>query len=164
MRNQIGIRHFHTAVERGYISLVKVLLERGADIQSHTQDGMLLSLAILKPPPTARTALVQLLLDKRAAFNVEEPHRISSSIPPLQAAIIMGDTQLIEKLVAAGSDLNCRCRMATYQFRSHEGAGISRPRLSGGLLLRFAPTRMTLLEMLLSSNPRPAFQTTKKEL
>ncbi|RYP64428.1 hypothetical protein DL771_008760 [Monosporascus sp. 5C6A] len=55
--------------------------------------------------PSLRHEMVQILLLNGATVNSSSPNNLSA----LQAAIMMGDTNLIEILIAKGADLNHRC-------------------------------------------------------
>ncbi len=97
------------AVAYGFPQLAEILLDYGADVSQNVDHiWPLLSFAIFVSPPSSLGDLVQLLLRRGAVINPTR-HESSIFISPLHAAIMMGNIQLIEQLVAAGADLNHRC-------------------------------------------------------
>ncbi|KAM7206923.1 hypothetical protein V8F33_000022 [Rhypophila sp. PSN 637] len=100
------------AVVRGSVDLVKVLLDRGADIHQTVTERFPYSLSLtaaaaLHPSRILSRKTVKLLVERGADINADQTSP-RSALSPLHAAILMGDTDLIKFLVAAGADVNHR--------------------------------------------------------
>ncbi|KAK4220240.1 ankyrin repeat-containing domain protein [Rhypophila decipiens] len=117
------------AVVRGSIELVKVLLDRGADIHQRISTSAypyprlsLTAAAALQPSRILSRKTVKLLVERGADINENQtpPWSARASLSPLHAAILMGDTDLIKFLVATGAHVNHRHMVKEYGPRLHD--------------------------------------------
>ncbi|KAI9150619.1 2-5A-dependent ribonuclease [Paramyrothecium foliicola] len=100
------------AVARGYIEMVKLLLEYGSEIDFGLDCVKsifpTLTIAILETPLDKSKDMVQLLLTRGAAVNGLD------GLQPLQAAAIMGNVCLIDQLVGAGADIGYKWKLTKH--------------------------------------------------
>ena len=104
--NGIGWTALISATERGYASIVRTLLNRGADVNGVCDwpgfgDGGLtaLMIAVLR----GDTEIVQALLDEGANVNAKTA---SQRRTPLMAAVSSGSTEVVGALLARGANIN----------------------------------------------------------
>jgi hypothetical protein len=91
----------HIAAARGDITLVKALVNLGADIDRRggTFDGAAINLAASK----GQVEIVEYLLECQAKLDVSDPER-----NPLWGGIYVGNVEIVKMLVASGIDATIR--------------------------------------------------------
>ena len=90
------------ATARGSVGLVRLLLERGADVNAW--GGQEQSTALMAAVEKGDTVIAQLLLDHGAVINATAREEWTA----LLLAVRAGDRSMIEILLAAGADANVR--------------------------------------------------------
>ncbi|KAK3385537.1 ankyrin repeat-containing domain protein [Podospora didyma] len=108
----VGDRPLCFAVARRSVNLATVLLDAGAYIhRDHDYDLPPLALAIIMESRScSRDDMVRLLLQRGAKINT------SRALSPLQAAIAVGDVNLIDFLIGAGADPGYESRSLDFVY------------------------------------------------
>src|SRR3569833_278713 len=101
------------AITLGRLDPVKMLLDAGANIQQNLYGVGVLAFAVMEAPDDAYFELARLLYQRGADINFGGSTELDrafhwTGLGCLQAAILRGNINLIELLVAAGADLNSR--------------------------------------------------------
>ncbi len=92
----VGAQPLHFAAANGDVELVKLLLDRGAEINAATQDGWTaLHFACLR----GDEGLVKLLLDRGVDVNT----KTTSGVSALSIATSEGDREIVELLLDRGA-------------------------------------------------------------
>ena len=105
--NEIGWTALVSATERGYASVVRTLLNKGADVDAACDcpgfggGWTALMIAALR----GNTGIVQALLDKGANVNAKTA---SQSRTPLMIAALSGSTEVVGALLAGGANINAK--------------------------------------------------------
>lgn len=116
------------AVRIGSYDLAAVLLKAGADIYINTE--LLCDAILITPPTPSSDKLVSLLIEHGIEMQIGgSPTKLS----PLHAAISMGRRDLIEVLIEAGFELDCRLICTDYVFNFRESHIYSRLKSVGCL-------------------------------
>ena len=140
-RNEIGWTALLSATERGYASIVRTLLTRGADVNVvcdcpgfHGRGWTPLMIAALR----GHIGIVRALLDKGADVNAKS---VDQGRTPLIVAVLGGSTDIVRALLDRGADVNDKD-------------------LSGTTALEFAEeglegeTRASMLQVLREAEPK----------
>lgn len=91
-----GRTTLHWAAENGYVKLVELLLEKGADITAQTINGSTpLHKAVSDEP------ILRMLLERGADITA----RSAEGSTPLNAAVYVGNKQIVKILLERGSDV-----------------------------------------------------------
>lgn len=98
-----GVTAAHLAAKSGSVSVLQVLLEHGAnlDSQTTTERRTPLSWAIVND----QSEVVSWLIDQQVDVN----QRLSRGLTPLRLATIRKQAEMVQKLLAAGADPNVVC-------------------------------------------------------
>jgi serine/threonine-protein phosphatase 6 regulatory ankyrin repeat subunit B len=104
--NEIGWTALVSATERGYASIVRTLLNGGADVDAECDcpafgggGWTALMIAALR----GNTGIVEALLDKGANVNAKSA---SKSRTPLMVAALSGSTEVVGALLARGANID----------------------------------------------------------
>ena len=100
-RHPRGWTPLHRAAEHGSIEVARMLIERGAPIDAEANGRSALGVAIAK----GHKALVGYLVDQGAGLGVLEER---SGLTPLLYAVMSGDLELLEKLLAREASVDAR--------------------------------------------------------
>lgn len=89
----------HIAARKGYLEIVKALLDKGTDINATNYDG---DTALNEAAGCGRLEVVQFLLDKGASFEA----RNEEGCTALHIACEVGCLGIVKALLEKGSDVN----------------------------------------------------------
>ena len=104
------------AVIKGHTKIVSMLVERGADLTTRTEEGnTLLMLSVL----SKETAIAEVLLMK--AVDVNAQNKLGDTALMLAAA--RGQMRMVEKLIEAGADLKLRNKDELNAFQIANNSG-----------------------------------------
>ena len=90
-----------TAAIRGYYNMIKLLIERGADVNAKSKDG---NTALITATSYGRIENVKLLIDKGADINAKSKNGGTALI----WAAKMGRTEIIKLLLEKGADVSAK--------------------------------------------------------
>ena len=90
------------ASRRGHVQTIRILLDKGADVNAHGSFGCALQVASVR----GHYQVVQILLDKGANVNTRTGGFLGS---PLQAASLKGHTHIVQMLLESGADVDAQC-------------------------------------------------------
>lgn len=97
-----GITALIWASQNGHIDVVKVLLDKGADINIKNSNGVT---SLIMAIQNSSMDIVKLLLDKGAEVNTVRPN---DSVTPLIMALWKGNSDIIKLLLDKGADVNAK--------------------------------------------------------
>ncbi len=98
-RNSWSDLPLHTAAEWGHVDIVKLLVERGADVNARSPWG---TTPLFQAAREGHIDVMEFLLDNGAEVNVDA----GDVYNPLNMAILWGHWQAAELLVSRGADIN----------------------------------------------------------
>lgn len=142
-KNLCSVSLLHWVIENGDISSLELLLNNGAEANTTNERG---ESALYWATKSRKTSFVKLLLEKGAKVTVAHAEI------PLHLAAIRGDTDIIELLLDAGSDINITNGIRntplhwaaqfgnqfTIQLLLNKGADVNRTNIDGDTALHFA--------------------------
>lgn len=126
-RDARGWCPIHIASERGNTSIVRLLIERGADVDAPTEDGFDYT-ALDLAAGNGSAELVQFLLSVGARLDIRNDYEHT----PIHTAAILGRPRALEALLRAGANVNDRVKGWTPLMYAEANleASESRPRFS----------------------------------
>lgn len=92
------------ASKEGYIDIVKILLQAGANVHVTTMDGVT---AIMGAVQQGHAVVVQMLINAGAKVNVEYA---GGNMTPLMLCCVLGKDDMAKILIDAGADVNFRSK------------------------------------------------------
>jgi ankyrin repeat protein len=96
-------KEWKDATKQGDVEKVRLLLEKGADINSKDQHGQT---ALMNATHAGQVELVRLLIEKGADLNVTAKYNLTA----LMLALIIHQVEIAQLLIEAGADVNTRSR------------------------------------------------------
>ena len=90
------------------MNIVKLLIDKGADVNAKTDDGMT---ALIVAAENGQADVAKLLIDKGADINVKNPETDSLNnlgFTPLMYAAFWGRMDIVKLLLDKGADLNAK--------------------------------------------------------
>lgn len=100
-KNNYGYTALQEAIRYGYIDIVKLLLDLGADPNALDADGRN---AVHHAAQSNELAAMRLLLKNGAAFRKKDPYQYT----PLHLAARKGHERVVKVLLDAGADINAK--------------------------------------------------------
>lgn len=93
----------NAAVESGNISIVRLFLDKGADVR-HRDTPIVLNAMQSKHPSS--WDILEMLVQYGADVEQSDPGSIFHGNTPLQRAVLNGDSQKVDRLIELGADVN----------------------------------------------------------
>lgn len=113
--NEDGMTPLMEAVTRGRADLVRILINKGADVNGNIQGFT----PILVAAQEGQTEIVQILINGNADLNAKNPDGLS----PLMAATRDGHLDVVKSLIGNGADINATTNQGSnaLTFAQHFG-------------------------------------------